>query len=134
MAEVHVFSLKLGTAHGLWQYKLSGTHDKVIMHGLRPILDKTCQLLGFDSADRSVVYLFYFSAEPFQGYQVCLERMREVRHRHVTGCYYKVRQSAIGGFAAQGLFPAIVAINYLGTWPARIYFKLERSVAGGIVN
>ncbi len=134
MAEVHVFSLKVGTAHGLWQYKLSGTHDKVMMHGVRNILHKTCQLLGLDDADRSVVYLLYFSAEPFQGHQVCLERMEEVRDRLGTACYYRVKQSNIGGFKAVGLFPAIVNTSYLRTWPATIYFKLERSIAGGVVN
>ena len=46
--EVHVFSLKVGNAHGLWQYKLSGSHDRVMLHSLRHILGKTCQLLGLD--------------------------------------------------------------------------------------
>lgn len=131
MAEVHVFSLKVGTSHGLWQYKLNGTHDKVMMHSLRHILNRACQLLGFDYADRSVVYLFSFSAEPFEGYQVCLERMREARD---GGCYYRAKQSKIGDFMAKGLFPAIVNTSYLHSWPERIYFKLEKSIAGGIVN
>jgi hypothetical protein len=134
MPEIHVFSLKVGTSHGLWQYKLSGTHDKVMMHSLRHILNKTCQLRGFDYADRSVVYLFCFSAEPFQGYQICLERMREAWDGYGMGCYYRVRQSNIGDFKAEGLFPAIVNTSYLRTWPERIYFKLEKSLTGGIVN
>jgi hypothetical protein len=134
VAEVHVFSLKVGTSHGIWQYKLSGTHDRVMMHGLRDILNKTCQLLGFDYADRSVVYLLYFSAEPFQGNQVCLERMREAWDGSGTGCYYRVKQSSIGDIKAKGLFPAIVNTSYLRSWPERIYFKLEKSFAGGIVN
>ena len=131
MARVHVFSLKVGTSHGLWQLKLSGTHDRMMMHGLRPILDRTCQLLGYDYPDRSVVYLFYFSAEPFQDCQVTLERMREGRD---GGCYYKVEHSRIGDFTATGLFPAIVNTSYLHAWPERIYFKLEKSLSGGIVN
>jgi len=134
VAEVHVFSLKVGTSHGVWQYKLSGTHDKVMMHGLRHILDRTCQLLGIDCADRSIVFLFHFSVEPFQGYQVCLERMREARDGSGTGCYYRVRESLVGEFKAVGLFPSIVNTGYLRTWPPRIYFKLERSLTGGIVN
>ena len=133
MAKVHVFSLKVGTAHGLWQYKMRGTHEKVMMHSLRHILNKTCQLLGFDCEDRSAVYLFYFSAESFQGYQICLERMREVRDGHGIGCYYKVKQSNIGNFMAEGLFPSLVNTSYLCAWPERIYFRLEKS-AGWIVN
>ena len=54
MSQVHVFSLKVGTSHGLWQFKLSGTHDRVMMHSLRHILDKTCQLLGHKYADRLI--------------------------------------------------------------------------------
>jgi hypothetical protein len=131
MPEVHVFSLKVGTAHGVWQYKLSGTHDKVMMHSLRHILNKTCQLLGYDYANRSVVYLFYFSAEPFENYQICLGKMRETSDGN---CYYKVIASTIGGFMAAGLFPAIVNTRYLRAWPERIYFKLEKSITGGIVN
>jgi hypothetical protein len=131
MSQVHVFSLKIGTSHGLWQLKLSGTHDRVMMHGLRPILDKTCQLLDFNNADRSAVYLFHFSAEPFEGYQVCLEKMRAAAD---GGCHYKVVRSNIGAFVANGVFPAIVNTNYLGDWPEQIYFKLEKSLASGIVN
>jgi hypothetical protein len=82
-----VFSLKVGSSHGLWRYKLSGTHDRVMMHSLRRILDTTCQLLGYTSADRSAVYLFYFCAEPFKGYQVCLERMRVVADGGVMHIY-----------------------------------------------
>ncbi len=134
MSEVHVFSLKVGNAHGLWQYKLSGTHDRVMMHGLRHILNKTCQLLGYDYSDRSVVYLFYFSAEPFQGHQICLERMKEVQGRHDMGCSYRVKQSNIGDITAAGLFPSIVNTSYLRAWPERIYFKLEKSITGGIVS
>ena len=131
MSPVNVFSLKVGASHGLWQYKLSGTHDRVMMHSLRHILNKTCQLLGCNCADRAVVYLFYFSAEPFEGYQVRLEKMREVAD---GGCHYRVIQSNIGTFMANGVFPAFVSTNYLRGWPERIYFKLEKSLTGGIVN
>ena len=134
MADVHVFSLKVGASHGVWQYKFSGTHDKVMMHGLRHILDKTCLLLGLDRADRSVVFLFHFSAEPFQGCQVCLERIREAWDGSGMGCYYRVRQSRIGDIKAVGLFPAMVAAGYLRAWPPRIYFKLEKSLTAEIVN
>ena len=82
------------------------------MHRLRHILDTTCQLMGFEKADRSVVYLFHFSAEPFQGYQISLEK-REAR----DGCYYRIKQSNIGAFKATGLFPAIVNTNYFHSWP-----------------
>jgi hypothetical protein len=131
MSQVYVFSLKVGTSHGLWQFKLSGTHDKVMMHSLQNILNKTCQLLDYNYADRSTVYLFNFSAEPFEDYQVCLEKMRVVAD---GGCHYRVIQSNIGAFVANGLFPAIVNTNYLRRWPERIYFKLEQSLTGGIVN
>ena|SRR5208283_2579782 len=131
MPEVHVFSLKVGTAHGVWQYKLSGTHDKVMMHSLRHILNKTCQLLGYDYTNRSVVYLFYFSAAPFENYQICLGKMRETSD---GDCYYKVIASTIGDLVAAGLFPAIVNTRYLHAWPERFYFKLEKSIIGGIVN
>jgi hypothetical protein len=131
MSQVHVISLKVGTSHGLWQFKLSGTHDRVMMHSLRNILDKTCQLLGYEFADRSAVYLFYFSAEPFEGYQVCLEKMRTAAD---GDCHYRVKQSNIGAFVARGLFPAIVNTNYLREWPERVYFKLEKSLTGGIAN
>jgi hypothetical protein len=131
MAAVHVFSLKAGASHGLWQYKLSGTHDRVMMHSLRHILDATCQLLGFDRADRSVVYLFHCSAEPFYGWQICLEKIREVRDGE---CWYRVKASTIGDFKAQGLFPAIVNTRYFRVWPERMYFTLEKSATGGIVN
>jgi hypothetical protein len=50
------------------------------------------------------------------------------------GCHYRVKQSSLGDFVAQGLFPAFVSTNYLRAWPERIYFKLERSLPGGIVN
>ncbi len=131
MSKLHVFSLKVGTAHGVWQYKLSGTHDKVMMHSLRHILNKTCKLLGFDYSDRSTIYLFSFSSEPFQGYQICLEKMREARD---GDCYYRVKASNIGDLIAKGLFPSIVNADYLRAWPERIYFKLEKSLTGGIVN
>ena len=131
-APVHVFSLKVGTAHGLWQYKVSGTHEKIVLHSLRHILDATCQLLGFDATDRSVVYLFRFSAEPFQDFQVCLVKTRETS----DGCRYRVDESGIGigEFRAEGVFPSFVRTSYLGAWPERIYFTLERSMTGGIVN
>ena len=131
MSQIRVISLKIGTSHGLWQFKLSGTHDRVMMHSLRHILDKTCQLLGYDHADRSNVYLFSFSSESFEGYQVCLEKMRTAAD---GGCHYRVKQSNIGAFMANGVFPAIVNANYLGAWPERIYLKLEKSLTGGIVN
>jgi len=131
MSHVHVFSVKVGSSHGLWQYKVSGTHDRVMMHSLRRILDTTCQLLGYSSADRSAVYLFHFSAEPFEGCQVCLEMIRAAAD---GGCHYKVRQSNIGAFEANGLFPSFVNTSYFHGWPELIYFKLERSIAGGIVN
>ena len=131
MPQVHVISLKVGTSHGLWQFKLSGTHDRVMMHGLRHILDKTCQLLGYNYADRSAVYLFYFSAEPFEGYQVCLEKMRESPD---GGYNYHVVQSNIGGFQARGRFPSFIKTDYLHGWPAEIYLKVEKSAAGGVVN
>jgi hypothetical protein len=134
MAEVYVFSLKVGTSHGLWQFKFSGSHERVIMHSLRHILDKTCQLLGYDRSDRLAVYLFSFSAAPFPGHQVRLEKLREANDQKGTGCYYEVKQSNIGTFAARGFFPAFVNTNYLGTWPTQIYFKLEKSVAAGIIN
>jgi len=134
MPEVHVFSLKVGTSHGVWQYKLSGTHDRVMMHSLRHILNKTCQLLGFDIRDRSIVYLFSFSAEPFQSYHICLERIREAWDGNGTGCYYRVERSNIGKLTGEGLFPAFVNTDYLRSWPQRIYFRLEKSLTGGIVN
>jgi hypothetical protein len=105
-----------------------------MMHGLRHILDKTCRALGLDYADRSIVFLFHFSAEPFQGCQVCLERMREAWDGSGMGCYYRVEQSSIGDIEAVGLFPAMVATTYLRAWPQRIYFRLEKSLTGGIVN
>jgi hypothetical protein len=88
-------------------------------------------LLGFDYADRSVIYLFHCSAEPFQGYQICLEKIKETRD---GDCYYRVKASNIGDFRAEGRFPALVNTSYLRAWPGRIYFKLEESLAGGIVN
>jgi hypothetical protein len=130
MPEIQAFSLKVGTSHGLWQYKHRGTHDRIMMHGLRDVLNKTCQLLGYDSTDRSAICLFYFSAQPFPGYQVNLEKVRE----KLDGCYYRVKGSNIGPFKAVGLFPVIVNSDYLHSWPAGIYVKLERSPAGGIVN
>jgi hypothetical protein len=134
VSEVYVFSLKVGASHGLWQLKISGTHERVMMHGLRSILDPTCRLLGLDRADRSVVYLFWFSAEPFQGSQVCLERTRKARGSGGNGCSYKVKESRIGDFAAMGSFPGIISERYLHSWPERIYFRLEKSLAGGIVS
>ncbi len=132
MADVHIFSLKIGTAAGLWQYKVSGTHEKVVMHGLRRILNGTCERLGFDTADRSVVYLFSFSSEPFPGWQICLERIREAPGGN--GCSYRVRQSTIGDFSAAGVFPDFVNTDYLRRWPQRIYCRLEKSLTGGLVS
>ncbi len=131
MPTVHVFSLKRGTSHGLWQYKISGTHDRIVLHGVRQILDVTCQLLGYSDTDRSDIYLFNFSSEPFDGQQVCLGKMRESSD---GGCYYRVVESDIGGLGARGRFPAFVRTHYLREWPERIYFKIERSAAGGIVS
>lgn len=131
VSPVHVFSLKIGTANGLWQYKASGTHERVMMHGLRKILDETCLMLGLNTSDRSAVYLFSFSDEPFQRWQVCLEKIRESDD---GGCFYRVKTSRVGDFAARGRFPAIVNISYLRTWPGLIYFTLERSLTGGIVS
>jgi hypothetical protein len=131
VAERHALSLKVGTSHGLWQYKLSGTHERVIVHGMRHILDATCLLLGLDRADREAIYLFHFSAEPFQGYHVCLEKMKEVPG---TGCYYRVHHSTIGALQAKGLIPAPVGTRYLHGWPDRIFFTLEKSAVGGVVS
>jgi hypothetical protein len=130
-AQVHALSLKRGASHGLWQYKIVGTHERVIVNGLRNILDKTCQALGESGSDRSVVYLLHFSAEPFEGCQVGLERVRETTD---GDCYYRVRASTIGEFTARGRFPAIVRRSYLGAWPEMIYFRLEKSMTGGIVS
>jgi hypothetical protein len=127
----HLFGFKIGSSHGLWQYKVSGTHDRMMMHGLRLILDNACQLLGYDYADRSIVYLFHFSAEPFEGYQVCLAKMRESPD---DGYNYQVVHSNIGRFQARGRFPSFFKTDYLHEWPAEIYFKLDRSTVGGIVN
>jgi len=131
MAAVHAFSLKVGSSHGLWQYKFSGTHERVVLHQMRHILNKTCQLLGYDYLDRSSVYLFAFSSGPFEEHQVCLQKMREAAG---GGCYYMVSSSRIGDFRAEGLFPTFVRAYYLQEWPDKIYFKLEKSLAGGIVN
>jgi len=67
----------------------------------------------------------------FEGWQACLEKMREGDD---GGCHYRVRTSRLGDFAARGLFPAFVNTSYLCEWPGLIYFRLERSVTGGIVN
>jgi len=130
-ARVYMISLKIGASHGLWQYKIVGTHERVIMHGLRHILNKTRQALGFSESDRSAVYLFHFSGEPFDGYQVCLEKMRETAN---GDCYYRIRVSNIGKFSANGRFPALVRTSYLGAWPGMIYCRLEKSMTGGIVS
>ena len=131
MAAVHVFSLKLGTSHGLWQYKVSGTHDRIVVDGLRRILDTTCRLLGFDCADRSLVYLCHLSAEPFTGCQLCLQKIREVPDGSSS---YRVVRSSIGDIRADGHFPGFIKTRYFQAWPDRLYFKLEKSVVGGIVN
>ena len=85
-----MLSLKRGASHGLWQYKIVGTHQRVMMDGLRNVLDTTCRALGFGGSDRSVVYLFYFSTEPFEGCQVGLEKVRETSD---GDCSYKVGSS-----------------------------------------
>jgi hypothetical protein len=131
---VHVFSLKRGASHGLWQYKLGGTHDRIMMQKAAKILDETCRLLGLGRSDRSTVFLFSFSAEPFQGQHVRLEKIREAKDGADTGCYYRVKESTIGDFKAVGFFPAILKTNYLRVWPEEISFKLEQSPVGGIVN
>jgi hypothetical protein len=56
------------------------------MRTLQRVLDKTCQLLGYDCGDRSAVYLFHFSTEPFQGHQVCLEELMETKNQQGVGC------------------------------------------------
>jgi len=131
MAKVHVFSVKVGTSHGLWQYKQSGTHERVVLHGLQPLLDAACRLLGYDRRDRSAIYHFSFSPEPFEGWQVRMEKTREGSD---GSCSYRVARSHIGSFAARGRFPGIVRTGYLGAWPENIYLALERSVVGGIVS
>jgi hypothetical protein len=128
---VHTLSEKVGNSHGLWQYKLAGTHERVILHGARSILDGTCRLLGFDGADRSTVYLFSFSAQPFPGFQVCVEKVREAGD---AGCFYKVSLSLIGDFRARGQLPGALNDRYFRGWPEKIYLKLERSLTGEIVN
>jgi len=101
------------------------------MHGLSQILNKTCQALGFSESDRSMVYLFHFSEEPFDGYQVCLEKRRETTD---GACYYRVGASNIGKFSAIGRLPAVIRDSYLCAWPKMIFFKLEKSMTGGIVS
>ncbi len=131
MSDVHVISLKIGTSHGLWQYKIRGTHERVMMHGLKQILDACCQLLGYRLADRSAVYLFHFSAEPFTGHQVCLRKIREKKEVDGVGCYYRVESSTIGSFSASGFLPAFANADYLHQWPERLYFRLEKSISAG---
>jgi len=130
MACLHVISLKVGASHGLWQYKVSGTHERIILNGLRDVLDRSCQLRGFDPSDRSVVYLLSFSAEPFEGEHVSLAEVREVP----AGCYYSVLRSRIGDFKARALFPHSVMASYLAAWPDRLHLRLDRSLTGGIVS
>ena len=131
---IHALSVKVGNSHGLWQFKIAGTHERVMLHGARNILDGTCRLLGFDCADRSVVYLFSFSDEPFAGYQVCLEKIREASTMRGTGCFYRVVESTIGDFRARGQLPAAFNDRYFRGWPEKICFKLEKSLTGEIVN
>ncbi len=134
---IHTLSVKVGNSHGLWQYKLAGTHERVILHGARSILDGTCRLLGFDSADRSTVYLFSFSAQPFPGFQVCVEKLREARgarRKRDEGCFYEVSLSRLGDFRARGLLPAALNTTYFRGWPEKIYLKLEKSLTGEIVS
>src|SRR5208283_1161981 len=71
------------------------------------------------------------NSAPFENYQICLGKMRETSD---GDCYYKVIASTIGDLVAAGLFPAIVNTRYLHAWPERFYFKLEKSIIGGIVN
>jgi len=129
MAKVHVISLKLGASHGLWQYKVSGTHERVILHGMSPILNTTCQLLGHDRRDHSVVYLFSFSDGPFETWQVLLERVAETSD---GGCHYRAASSNVGELRAKGTLPAFMGSQYFDGWPARIFFRLEPSLTGEI--
>lgn len=134
---IHTLSVKVGSSHGLWQYKLAGTHERVMLHGARSILDGTCRLLGFDRADRSTVYLLSFSAQPFPGFQVCMERVsgeRGARQQRNAACSYKVSLSRIGDFRARGQLPAALNTTYFGGWPEKIYLKLEKSLTGEIVS
>ena len=131
---IQTLSVKVGSSHGLWQFKLAGTHERIILHAARNILDGTCRLLGFDRADRSIVYLLSFSDEPFAGCQVCLGKMRKASERPDAGCIYRVVQSTIGDFRARGELPAAVNDRYFRGWPERIYFKLEKSLTGEIVG
>lgn len=131
---IHTLSVKIGSSHGLWQFKLAGTHERVILHGARDVLDGTCRLLGFDCANGSAVYLFSFSAQPFPGSQVCLEKVREVPAAGGADCFYRVSLSIIGEFTARGQLPAALNDRYFRGWPAKIYFKLEKSLTGEIVN
>ena len=130
MTDVHTISLKIGASHGLWQYKHAGTHERIIVAGLRPVLDAACRLLGFSFSDRSVVYLLSFSPEPFDAWQVCLEKSRELP----DGCSYHVVESNIGTFSAQGQLPGAFKTAYLGKWTARLYLRIVRSLTGTIVD
>ena len=136
LKEVHFFSLKIGGKGGMWQYNIAENHDKIMLHRMRHILNKTCQLLGYDYEIGTRSDLFSISKEPFEGYQLALSKMREEFDGYGgMGCVYNVVESRLSEqFRAEGLLPAFVKDSYLHEWPEKVYIKLEATANHGIIN
>jgi len=134
--KVHAFSLKVGGKGGMWQYKVAENHDKIMLHRMRHILNKVCQLLGYDYEDRDQFYLFSASDEPFEGYQLALSKVKQEFDGYGgMGCVYTVIESKLAEqFRAEGLLPSFVKDRYLHEWPEKLYVKLEATADHGIIN
>lgn len=132
---IHRISLKVGYKFSMWQYKSSGASEQIIVFsGMGQILDGTCQLLGFDYADRSAIYEISFSDDSFSDCQVTLGRLAEEWDGYGMGCHYKVINSRIGTLEAEGMLPSILKDNYLKSWPEIVCYRLDRSRSKHIVN
>ena len=112
------------------------THSAILLVHMQFLLNKVCQLLGYDYADRDTIYNFTMSDVPFGGYQVGLRRMDAVPQEANQGndYYYAVETSTIGDFRAEPRVPEFFNGRYFKRWPDYIFFKLEETDSSEIVN
>ena len=110
-------SIKKSLKRGLWQMKEVKDHNVTAFGRAHDVLEKCMFLSQINVSDRNAIYNFIFSDEPFEGYQMKLERKDDFFH------IVDVEE-----FAGKAQFPNEI-FKYL-KYPEYLYIKIERAPAG----
>ena len=137
-----VFSLtvKKSKKRVMWQMKRAN-HDVVSLHWMSDIFEGCLPVLGFDPADRDVVYRLSFSDQQFAGCQISLAKGDPSRSRYygkaksLHGTYYEVHGcEGDGGSLQVGGFVPEVITGYFQSAPESLYFRIELTSAAIFVE